>query len=165
MGKWARRAKALFGEKAASMGQEAVLGEIVNQASTIVADIQFVMQSCGADDVGKIELNATGLDLVESFYRRFLRSEGFIEFGVKNFERLMAIMLGACIISIKGGEWTIYPGKTYVAHPVVVRLNSGRHADVFLMCDELWQKPMVGTDINEGRLSFFLNNVDIASQP
>jgi hypothetical protein len=53
-------------------------------------------------------------------------------------ERLLAIFLGQVLIEQQGGEWVFYRGKYHTVNPVVIKLPSGKHVDVFGFCHDLY---------------------------
>lgn len=166
MPKWAKRAKAAMGKQGASHFQQASLDERIEQAERIVDDIRFVMESSGSSSNG-IELTAAGLDRAEAFYRSAIKAGGNnpIELGVDNFERLLAVMLGQCIVALKGGKWVVYEGPHHVLDPVVVQLSNGKHADVVMFCMSLSQKPGVAGANRGQALSSYLDNVERMAFP
>lgn len=141
MPKWAERAKKIMGNKEGLSFGAKSLEDTVEQSKRIIDDIRFIMESSG------FELQANNLSVelmaeVESFYRESSKSSNgeTIALGIDNFERLLAVLLGQWIAKEKGGEWIAYEGKNHVFDPVVVKLPSGKHLDVFLFCKQLSKK-------------------------
>lgn len=163
MPKWADRAKAAMAQQGTSQFKQASLDDTIKQVESIVDDIRFVMESSGSS-VDPVELTAAGLDRVEAFYRAAIKDDS-IELGADNFERLMAVMLGQCIASSKGGKWVVYEGQHHVLDPVVVQLSDGKHADVFMFCKSLSQKSGVAGANRKQALTSYLENAERMAFP
>ena len=165
MAKWVERAKAALAKQRGSRFQRASLEDTLRQTDTIVDDIRFVMQTSGSSIEG-IALDRAGLDRVEAFYRTAIRAgDNVIELGVDNFERLMAVMLGQSLVTLKGARWIVYEGKYHVLDPIVVQLMDGKYADVFMFCKCLSQKSGVPGGNQGHALSSYLDNVDRMAFP
>jgi hypothetical protein len=166
MPKWAERAKSAMARQGDRQFQRASLKETIKQGASIIDHIRFVMESSGAATDG-VELSPTGLDRVEAFYRSAMKAGGneSIELGSDNFERLMAVMLGQCIVGSKDAKWAVYEGQHHVLDPVVVQLNDGKHADVFMFCRSLSQKSGVAGANRGQALSSYLENAERMAFP
>jgi len=141
MPKWAERAKKIMGDQGRSSFGSKSLEETVDQSNRIIDDIRFIMESSGR----KLQASQLSVELlaeVEKFYRESAKDSNgeVIALGIDNFERLLAVLLGQWIAKGSGGKWVAYEGKSHVFDPVVVKLPSGKHLDVFLFCKQLSKK-------------------------
>ena len=145
---------------------QATLAEIASEAQSVADDLRFLLETAGASALPPLSLDEEGLKLAEKAYRsleKSFRSTGDI--SSNQLERLLAIFLGQALIQSKGGEWAFYQGKYHTLNPVVVKLPSGRHLDVFGLSHNLYQNKFVDGASSGQALVRFLEKADMLSVP
>jgi len=145
--------------------QRAGLSEIIGQAARVVDDIRFVMESSGGKVADALKADLDGLNHVEAIYRASRRADTPIELDIDHFERLMSVMLGQCLVELKGGRWVEYSGRYHVLDSSVIQLPDGKYVDVFLFCKSLWQKRGICGAMDGTSLSSFVSSADRLAFP
>ena len=158
MPKWTDRARKAMGQSQKD-AINSIVEKTINEARTIATDIQFVVESSGVQCNNSLTYDDHSVTFVETFYRTRMKLSEPIEFGTENFERLLSLYLGQTLVERKQGQWITYEGKYHVVFPAVIKLNNGKHVDVFLFCTSLYSKLVAGAREGNALLTF-IENVD-----
>ncbi len=153
---WKKRAREVLGRNSERQIKGTV-EEIAAESDTVASDLPFLLESAGAHAISPLSLDKEGLKAAEKAYRSleqdFRASAGTARVQI---ERLLGIFLGRVLIEKRGGKWVFYQGRYHTLSPVVVRLPSGKHLDVFGFCRDLYlDKCIVGARTSEALACFF----------
>lgn len=134
---WKRRARA-----AIAAGDNRIfvasLDEVRSESATSAEDLELFYGSCGIAGV-HLQAELDGLCVAERHYRSLAKQPDSLseDLNLEMLERLLALFLGQVLIHTLDGKWSVYKGRYHSCSPIVIRLPSNRHLDVFGFCKDL----------------------------